>query len=173
MHSGHCSILGFFCRWTLSEESLKIVLCKWMTPSLLRLSEKCVYASVTMKKNHCMSMTDILWYNLPTNTKISSRMVTKPVLYLKSPFDLHYELFTVHGPWLSHFESSWSCMNWNMSPKICALRKLFFLIQPWYIHRQSDWRRHPCRMKGKWTNYPTCFALLDVSFMVILRRAGW
>ena len=24
---------------------------------------------------------------------------------------------TVHAPWLSHCKSSWSCMNWNMSPK--------------------------------------------------------
>ena len=158
MHSGHCSILGFFCRWTLSEESLKIVLCKWMTPFLLRLSEKCTYASVTMKKNHCMYMTDILWYDLPTNTQISSRMVTKPVLYLKSLFDLHYELFTVHGPWLSHCESSWSCMNWNMSPNICTLRKPLSLMRPWYAHQQSDRRGHPCGMEGKWTNYPTCFA---------------
>ena len=158
MHSGHCSILGFFCRWTLSEESLKIVLCKWMTPSLLRLSEKCVYASVTMKKNHCMSMTDILWYNLPTNTQISSRMVTKPVLYLKSLFDLHYELCTVHRPWLSHCESSWSCMNWNMSPNFCTLRKPLSLMRPWCAHQQSDPRGQPCGMEGKWTNYPTCFA---------------
>ena len=158
MHSGHCSILGFFCRWILSDESLKIVLCKWMTPFLLRLSEKCVYASVTMKNNHCMSMTDILWCNLPTNTQISSRMVTRPVLYLKSLFDLHYELCTVHRPWLSHYESSWSCMNWNMSPNICTLRKPLSLRRPWYAHQQSDRRGHPCAMEGKWTNYPTCFA---------------
>ena len=158
MYSGHCGILGFFCRWILSEESLKIVLCKWMTPFLLRLSEKCTYASVTMKKNHCMSMTDILWYNLPTNTQISSCMVTKPVLYLKSLFDLHYELCTVHRPWLSHYESSWSCMNWNMSPNICTLRKPLSLRRPWYAHQQSDRRGHPCAMEGKWTNYPTCFA---------------
>ena len=101
------------------------------------------------------------------------------VMHVYSPvaaLTMFWHIFWLHdmlGPWLAHCKSSWSCMNWNMSPKICALRKLFFLIQPWYIHRQSDWRRHPCRMEGKWTNYPTCFALLDVSFMVILRRAGW
>ena len=76
MHSGHCGILGFFCRWILSDESLKIVLCKWMTPFLLRLSEKCTYASVTMKKNHCMYMTDILWYDLHLNTPVTDHMAS-------------------------------------------------------------------------------------------------
>ena len=26
--------------------------------------------------------------------------------------------------------------------------------------------------KGTWKNYPTCFALLDVGFMIVLRKAG-
>ena len=30
---------------------------------------------------------------------------------------LHCELSTMHGPWLSHCKSSWSCMNCKMSSK--------------------------------------------------------
>ena len=32
-------------------------------------------------------------------------------------FTLHYELVTMHAPWLSHCKSSWSCMNWKLGSK--------------------------------------------------------
>ena len=32
-------------------------------------------------------------------------------------FALHYELSTMHDPWLRHCKSSWSCMNCKMSSK--------------------------------------------------------
>ena len=33
-------------------------------------------------------------------------------------------------------------------------------------------RGHLYETKGTWKNYPTCFALLNVGFMIVLRRAG-
>ena len=32
-------------------------------------------------------------------------------------FIIHYELVTMHAPWLSHCKSSWSCMNWKLGSK--------------------------------------------------------
>jgi len=89
---------------------------------------------------------------------------------------MSWHIFWLHamlGPWLAHCKSSWSCMNWNMSPKIYALRKLFFLMRPWYVHWHGAWRSQLCGTNGTWTNYLTCSVLLDVGIMIILRRADW
>ena len=40
----------------------------------------------------------------------------------------------------------------------------------WYAHSQHGWSDHLYGTKGTWKNYPTCFALLDVGVMTILRR---
>ena len=67
--------LGFFCRWLLSAESLKIVISRWMPPFLLRLSERWTYISLSMVKIYCIPVTDVLWYDLLTNTAIARHMV--------------------------------------------------------------------------------------------------
>ena len=47
-----------------------------------------------------------------------------------------------------------------------------------YPHAAAIWqsnhgrRSHLYETKGTWKNYPTCFALLNVGFMIVLRRAG-
>ena len=40
----------------------------------------------------------------------------------------------------------------------------------WYAHSRHGWCDHLYGTKGTWKNYSTCFALLDVGFMTILRR---
>ena len=42
-----------------------------------------------------------------------------------------------------------------------------------YDHRQHGRRGHLYGTNGTWKNYPTWCALLDVGFMIILRRTGW
>ena len=40
-------------------------------------------------------------------------------------------------------------------------------------HRQHGRTGHLYETKGTWKNSPTCCALLNVGFMIVLRRAGW
>ena len=46
-----------------------------MTPFLLRLSERWTYISLCMINIYCIPITDILWYDLLTNTAFACHMV--------------------------------------------------------------------------------------------------
>ena len=108
------------------------------------------------------------------NTCVIARVVVC-ILSIAAPTMFCY-IFWLHamlGPWLAHCKSSWSCMNWNMSPKICALRKLLSLMRPPYTCWQGALWSQLRGMKGTWKNYLTCSVLLDVGIMIILRRAEW
>ncbi len=48
---------------------------------------------------------------VPSVVRVSLSIVLWPC------FTLHYELVTMHAPWLSHCKSSWSCMNWKLGSK--------------------------------------------------------
>ena len=82
------------------------------------LSELGTFAMFWGLKNPSITETDILWYDLRDyvscswcNACIFSPFVPWPC------FTLHYELVTMHAPWLSHCKSSWSCMNWKLGSK--------------------------------------------------------
>ena len=58
----------------------------------------------------------------------------------------------------------------NWAPNIWMLCTGLSPMRPWYEHRQGDRRNHLYAAEGKWINCPTCFPLLNVGFMTILRR---
>ena len=86
-------------------------------------------------------------------------------------FTLHYELSTMHDPWLSHCKSSWSCMNCKMSSKNLCIEHADVPHAAAIWQSNHGRRSHLYETKGTWKNYPTCFALIDVGFMIVLRRA--
>ena len=83
---------------------------------------------------------------------------------------LHHDLPTMHAPWLSHCKSSWSCMNWKLGSK--HLDVMHGVIpHPATIFASRRWSgKHLYGTEGTWINCPTCFPLLNVGFMAILRR---
>ena len=58
----------------------------------------------------------------------------------------------------------------NWAPNIWMLCTALSPMRPWYEHRQGDQRNHLYGTEGTWINCPTCFPLLNVGFMTILRR---
>ena len=69
-----------------------------MPPSLLRLSERWTYISLSMMKIYCIHVTDILRYDLLTNSTIARHMVMKPVLCLDTPPSPQYGMRAMPGP---------------------------------------------------------------------------
>ena len=58
----------------------------------------------------------------------------------------------------------------NWAPNIWMLCTVLSPMRPRYQHRQGDRRNHLYGTEGTWINCPTCFPLLNVGFMAILRR---
>ena len=58
----------------------------------------------------------------------------------------------------------------NWAPNIWMLCTTLSPMRPWYAHRRGDRRDHLYGTEGTWINCPTCFTLLNVGFMTILRR---
>ena len=58
----------------------------------------------------------------------------------------------------------------NWAPNIWMLCTALSPMRPRYQHRQGDRRNHLYGTEGTWINCPTCFPLLNVGFMTILRR---
>ena len=85
-------------------------------------------------------------------------------------FCLHHDLPTMHAPWLSHYKSSWSCMNWKLGSK--HLDVMHGVIpHPATIFASRRWSgKHLYGTEGTWINCPTCFPLLNVGLTAILRR---
>ena len=53
---------------------------------------------------------------------------------------------------------------------ISTLNRQMSLMRLWCDHQDLGWRGHLYETKGAWKNSPTCYALLNVGFMAILRR---
>ena len=98
------------------------------------LSELGTFAMFWGLKNPSITETDILWYDL---REYICYFYCNACMFLSisalTLFDLHYELSTMHDPWLSHCKSSWSCMimhelktelitlvNWACQCPLCA-----------------------------------------------------
>ena len=58
----------------------------------------------------------------------------------------------------------------NWAPNIWMLCTTLSPMHPRNAQRQSDQEDHLYGMKGTWINCPTCFPLLNVGFMTILKR---
>ena len=58
----------------------------------------------------------------------------------------------------------------NWAPNIWMLCTTLSPMRPRNAQRQSDRKDQLYETKGAWINYPTSCALLDVGFMIILRR---
>ena len=61
----------------------------------------------------------------------------------------------------------------NWAQYICTLRTPLSPMRPWYAHRQGDRGGHLYGTEGTSINCPTCFPLLNVGFMTILRRTDY
>ena len=69
-----------------------------MPPSLLRLSERWTYISLSMVKIYSIPVTDILRYDLLTNTAIARHMVMKTLLCLDTLPSPQYGMCAMPGP---------------------------------------------------------------------------
>ena len=58
----------------------------------------------------------------------------------------------------------------NWAPNIWMLCTALSPMRPRYQHRQGGRKNHLYGTEGTWINYPTCFPLLNVGVMAILRR---
>ena len=125
-------------------------------------------------KKPSITKTDILWYDLHEyvcwfccNARIPCPSAPWPSLtpIMDYPLCMPHDLATAN-----RHDHAWT-ENWAQN--ICTLRKPLSLMRPGYAHRKGDRRGHFYGTEGRWINCPTCSALLDVGFMIVLRRAGW
>ena len=85
-------------------------------------------------------------------------------------FWLHAMLDPWHSHAAHHHDYAWTA-KWSQN--ICTLSMPMSLMRPRYDHCQHGWSGHLYGTNGTWKNYPTWFALLDVGFMIILRRTDY
>ena len=76
---------------------------------------------------------------------------------------LTHDIATAH-----HHDYVWTA-KWAQNT--CTLSMPMSLMRLRYGHREHGWRGHLYGTNGTWKNYPTWCTLLDVGFMIILRRA--
>ena len=81
---------------------------------------------------------------------------------------MNYPLCMIHDLATANLHDHAWTDGWAQN--ICTLSKPMSLMRLRDEHRQHCRRDHLYGTKGTWKNYPTCFALLDVGFMTILRR---
>ena len=67
----------------------------------------------------------------------------------------------------NHHDHAWTA-KWAQN--ICALSMPISPTRLRYDNRQHGRRSHLYETKGTWKNHPTCFAVLDVGVMTILKR---
>ena len=122
-------------------------------------------------KKHSMTKTDILCYDLHVYTCYCSCNVHISSLLLwwwcfacimTYPLCMPHDLATAN-----RHDHAWT-ENW--APNIWMLCTALSPMRPWYEHRQGNRRNHLYGTEGTWINCPTCFPLLNVGFMAILRR---
>ena len=81
------------------------------------------------------------------------------------PLCMTYDLATVN-----RHDHAWTD-NWAQN--ICTLNMPMSLMELRCDNQQHGPRGHLYETEGTWKNYPTCLALLDVGFIIVLRRADW
>ena len=135
------------------------------------LSELGTFAMFWGLKNPSITETDILWCDLREyvcwfwhNARVLSPLVLWPSLtpIMDYPLCMPHDLATAN-----RHDHAWT-ENW--APNIWMLCTTLSPMRPWYAHRRGDRRDHLYGTEGTWINYPTCFPLLNVGFMTILRR---
>ena len=135
------------------------------------LSELRTFAMFWDSKIYSIIETDILWYDLREyvcycycSACVSSPSLALPYLpcIMNYPLCMTHDLATAH-----HHDHAWTA-KWAQN--ICTLSMPMSPMQLRCEHRQHARRDHLYETKGKWKNYPTCFALPNVGFMVALRR---
>ncbi len=136
-----------------------------------RLSEIWTHASVTMMKIYRVSMTSNFGYDLREHVCYCSVGCVCPLHYCLwpcLPCIMNYQLCMTHDLDTANRQDHAWTENWDQN--ICTLCTPLSPMRPWYAHRQGDRRGHLYGTEGTWINYPTCFPLLNVGFMTILRR---
>ena len=90
-----------------------------------------------------------------------------PWLYLRST--MNYPLCMIHDlATANRHDHAWT-ETWAQN--ICMLRKPLSLMRPWYTHQRGARRGSLYATKVEWKIYLTCFALLDMSSMIVLMWA--
>ena len=91
--------------------------------------------------------------------------------WLCLPCIMNYQLCMTHGlTTANRHDHAWSD-KWAQN--ISTLSRQMSLMRLWCDHQDLGWRGHLYETKGTWKNSPTCCTLLNVGFMIVLRRAGW
>ena len=134
------------------------------------LPELTTFAIFWDLKIYSMIETDILWYGLREHVSccycgacISFSIAVSPCL----PCIMNYQLCMTHDlATANHHDHAWTA-KWAQN--IFTLSMPMSPMRLRYDNRQHGRRGHLYETKGTWKNYPTCFALLDVGFMIVLR----
>ena len=118
-----------------------------------------------------MTETDILWYDLCDYVCwfwCNAHIFSPSLLWASLTSIMNYPLCMTHNlATVNRYDHAWTD-KW--AKNISTLSRQMSLMRPWYAHRQGDRRGHLYGTEGTWINYPTCFPLLNVGFMTILRR---
>ena len=102
---------------------------------------------------------------------VGSILILSMASWLSLPCIMNYLICMTHDfATANHYDHAWTA-KWARN--ICKLSMLMFPMQLRSDGRQQDTRGCLYATKVKWKNYLTCFALLDMGLMVVLRRAGW
>ena len=140
----------------------------------MRLSELGTFAVFCDLKIYSITDTDILWYDLHEYVCYYSWDLSKSSLWrpwLSLPCIMNYLLCMTHDfATANHYDHAWTA-KWAQN--ICKLSMLMSPMQLRCDGRQHGRRGRLYATKIKWKIYLTCFALLDMGFMIVLRRAGW
>ena len=95
-------------------------------------------------------------------------MSSPSVLWPCLPCIMNYQLCMTHDlATANRHDHAWTD-KW--APNISTLSRQMSLMRLRGERRQHGRTGHLYGTKGTWKNYPTCFALLDVGIMTILRR---
>ena len=93
------------------------------------------------------------------------------VLWASLTSIMNYPLCMTHNlATVNRYDHAWTD-NWAQN--ICKLSMLVFPMQLKSDGRQHDTRGRLYATKVKWKNYLTCFPLLGMGLMIVLRRASW
>ena len=118
-----------------------------------------------------MTETDILWYDLCDYVCwfwCNAHIFSPSLLWASLTSIMNYPLCMTHNlATVNRYDHAWTD-NWAQN--ICKLSMLMFPIQLRCDGRQHDRRGRLYATKVKWKFFLTCFALLDVGFVLILRR---
>ena len=138
------------------------------------LSELGTFAMFWDLKIYSITESYVLWYDLhgyvcyySWNLPISSLLLPWLCLHciMNYPLCMTHDFATAN-----HYDHAWTA-KW--APNICKLSMPMFPMQLRCDGRQHDRRGRLYATKVKWKIYLTCFALLDIGFMIVLMWADW